>query len=640
MTLTSIADPYVPYSMPFSQYQEQLEWIFKHNDFPEERYKTSFLAVCGKEVFIELKRLFPGKDFNELTYKQITDELKKRYDKNDSAVVHSYKFWTKRQGRNESLEDFVITVKNLAERCDFGEFKDRAIRDMLVIGLSDVQLQKRLCDEEDLSATKAERLILNSEISASRTRQLKHDDDRRVSVVARLGNRPEVSRSRNRFRNRSRSFDRNRSFSSRSRSNSKYRGKRGGSSAKPVYICSFCKKTGHTRKFCYSLHDKSPRRNQSSVKFVDTPKPSTSSKDSGLFKRLKKDLDNDSDYSDGMPCLMISSSSVNKINEPCYVEVLVSQKRLTMEIDCGSAESVISEELYLRNFANCKLQSCNKKLVVIDGNKLKVVGRIYVDVQLAGRRKQLSMVVLRCNNDFIPLVGRTWLDEFYFGWRNTFANPPSMVGNINLADEQNIVDEVQTLKNGDLIFYKNINTTDIRRWLPAKFLRQVSDATFQISLGGRIVLAHKRQLKLSSDPHRKGTLVFPFESGNASVNDPALVLSPNPEAAPVSSSVTNREPPPLSSAPFLESVLSSPVVRKSNDGCGTSKRGREDEEEDSDISNPDFEFYGYPADSFIFTNDNLEVDSPNQESDPLPVVSIRKSKRRNKKRRRSDFVYY
>lgn len=135
--MTSVAEPYIPYSMPFSQYQEQLEWIFKHNDYPEVRYKTSFLAVCGKEVFTELKRRFPGKNFNDLTYKQMTDELKKRYDKNDSAVVHSYKFWTKRQGRNESLEDFVITVKNLAERCDFGEFKDRAIRDMLVIGVID-----------------------------------------------------------------------------------------------------------------------------------------------------------------------------------------------------------------------------------------------------------------------------------------------------------------------------------------------------------------------------------------------------------------------------------------------------------------------------------------------------------------------
>ncbi|XP_062699441.1 uncharacterized protein K02A2.6-like [Aedes albopictus] len=445
MTLTSIADPYVPYSMPFSQYQEQLEWIFKHNEFPEDRYKTSFLAVCGKEVFIELKRLFPGKNFNELTYKQITDELKKRYDKNDSAVVHSYKFWTKRQGRNESLEDFVITMKNLAERCDFGEFKDRAIRDMLVIGVNDTQLQKRLCDEEDLSAAKAERLILNSEISASRTKQLNRDDDRRVSVVARLGHRPDISRSRNRFRSRSRSFDRNRTFSSRSRSNNKYQSTRG--SGKPVYVCSYCKKTGHTRKFCYRLHGKSPRKNQASVKFVDTPKASSSkssssTKDSGLFKRLKEDLDYESDYSDGMPCLMISS--VNKISDPCYVEALVNRTRLTMEIDCGSAESVIPEELYLRNFASCELQRCNKKLVVIDGNKLKVVGRIFVEVQLAGNQKQLSMVVLRCKNDFIPLVGRTWLDEFYTGWRNTFTNPPLTVGNIDLADEQKVVEEVKS----------------------------------------------------------------------------------------------------------------------------------------------------------------------------------------------------
>lgn len=91
---------------------------------------------------------------------------------------------------------------------------------------------------------------------------------------------------------------------------------------------------------------------------------------------MKKHLDSDSDYDDGMPCLMISS--VNKINDPCYVEVLINRKRLTMEIDCGSAESVIPEELYLQNFKNCELQHCNKKLVVFDGNKLKVVGKIYV----------------------------------------------------------------------------------------------------------------------------------------------------------------------------------------------------------------------------------------------------------------------
>lgn len=125
-----------------------------------------------------------------------------------------------------------------------------------------------------------------------------------------------------------------------------------------------------------------------------------------------------------------------------------------------------------------------------------------------------------------------------------------------IAKGDNKPDAFTKLKNGDQIFYKNINPTDIRRWLPATFLRQVSDATFQISLGGRIVLAHKRQLKLSFNSRRKGTVIFPHESDAILMPDPAPILSPerNPEAEPVSSSIE---------APFLSSssnVLSPTLI--------------------------------------------------------------------------------
>lgn len=161
MSLTTATEPYLPGSIPFSQYLEQLEWIFDHNNLPAEKHKTSFLAVCGQEVYSELKKLFPGQNFKDLTYKQITEELMKRYDKNDSEVINSYKFWTRRQKRDEKEEDFVLAVKVLAEKCDFGGFKDRAIRDVLVIGVLDRTLQKRLFDEENLTAAKAEKYILN-----------------------------------------------------------------------------------------------------------------------------------------------------------------------------------------------------------------------------------------------------------------------------------------------------------------------------------------------------------------------------------------------------------------------------------------------------------------------------------------------
>lgn len=285
MSLATVPDPYLPGSIPFSQYLEQLEYMFEHNQYPAERYKTSFLAVCGTEVFTELKKLFAGQELKDLTYKQMTEKLKHRYDKVDSEVIHSYKFWTRRQGKYEKLEDFVIAIKVLAEKCAFGNFKDRAIRDMLVIGVYDSNLQKRLFDEEDLSASRAEKIILNQEISTSRT-QLLNDDDRRVSIVNRLGPKPDISRGR--YRSRSRSYERNRSFS-RNSGSSRYRNR--GESDKPSYFCSFCKKKGHTRKYCYRLSRKSPERGRYSVKFVDSPKPTPPVSDtSDIFKRLKKIL--------------------------------------------------------------------------------------------------------------------------------------------------------------------------------------------------------------------------------------------------------------------------------------------------------------------------------------------------------------
>ncbi|EAT38189.1 AAEL009897-PA [Aedes aegypti] len=162
----------------------------------------------------------------------MTEELTKRFDKKESDVIHSYKFWTRRQGQYEKAIDFVLAVKQLAEECDFGGFKERDIRDVLVIGVLDRQLQKRLFDEDDLTASKAERIIVNQEISSDRTRYLKEDDDKRTStrgnVIARLGAR--VDRSRVRFerrsRSRSRSYGRDRSFSRGGRRNRRFEERR------------------------------------------------------------------------------------------------------------------------------------------------------------------------------------------------------------------------------------------------------------------------------------------------------------------------------------------------------------------------------------------------------------------------------
>ncbi|EAT39158.1 AAEL009015-PA [Aedes aegypti] len=104
---------------------------------------------------------------------------------------------------------------------------------------------------------------------------------------------------------------------------------------------------------------------------------------------------------------------------------------------------------------------------------------------------------------------------------------------------------------GDTVYYKNFRTTDIRRWLEAKFQKRVSSHTFQISVGGRVYLAHRNQLKQAGND--KSRLYVTFSRGKE---------------------------------------------------YGRSrKRTREDDEEsDSDDAE---DFYGFPADSFVF-RDNCE----------------------------------
>ncbi|EAT43796.1 AAEL004795-PA [Aedes aegypti] len=118
-----------------------MEWVFIDNKMADaNEQKASFLAACGKEVYSEL---FPGKDLKTVSFKEITDSLKKRYNKTESDMIQRYKFYQRVQGPTESAWDFILAVKLQAELCEFGEFKDIAIRDKLVCGTRDPDVQQR-----------------------------------------------------------------------------------------------------------------------------------------------------------------------------------------------------------------------------------------------------------------------------------------------------------------------------------------------------------------------------------------------------------------------------------------------------------------------------------------------------------------
>ncbi|XP_029712145.2 uncharacterized protein LOC109425766 isoform X2 [Aedes albopictus] len=311
MALIGTIDPYVP-GTKFTNYVELIDYFFSSNNIADDRKKDIFLSCAGLAVFEELKLLYPATDLKTLSYAEITKKLKERFDKIDSEIMLRYKFRCRRQSPSESGENFILAVKLLAESCDFGAFRDSAIRDQLVFGVYNRELQKRLLNEEDLNVRSAERIIKGFEMANSNTQYFHSEPGENHGVVNsvkyRLGDRQ--SRADRHDRSRSRSMDRPYYRNQGSRSNyrqdyRRYEGRsRSGhrSSSRGRYanfVCHFCKKRGHIQKNCYRYLDSQ----KSSVKFVKEVHTEKEDENAAgdvhdYFKRLRVQYDSDTEEED------------------------------------------------------------------------------------------------------------------------------------------------------------------------------------------------------------------------------------------------------------------------------------------------------------------------------------------------------
>lgn len=92
-----------------------------------------------------------------------------------------------------------------------------------------------------------------------------------------------------------------------------------------------------------------------------------------------------------------------------------------MEVDSGSAVSVMSKTEYMGKFNDIKLRNSSKKLIVINGSNLEIFGKAHVSTSLNGIIAKLELIVLNGDHHFTSLIGRDWLDIFFKNWRNNFS---------------------------------------------------------------------------------------------------------------------------------------------------------------------------------------------------------------------------
>lgn len=103
----------------------------------------------------------------------------------------------------------------------------------------------------------------------------------------------------------------------------------------------------------------------------------------------------------------------------------------------------MSEQDYKKHFAQYPLKNSKVQLVVMTGEKLMIRGVLNVEVRKPEKDDThfLNVVVVKSTSkkNFVPLLGRNWLDVLYPNWRDRFINLISTGENSGLERERNIL---------------------------------------------------------------------------------------------------------------------------------------------------------------------------------------------------------
>ncbi|XP_049274248.1 uncharacterized protein K02A2.6 [Rhipicephalus sanguineus] len=161
----------------WTSYVIRIESYFEGNNITEDAQKRALLvsALGSRSIDVLSGRCAPRK-VNQLTYKEAVEILQSFYDPQPNEIAESFRFFTRVQNEDESAQQFIVELRRLADKCNFGDMLDRMLRDKIVCGIRSTELQKALLCRSRLTLKEAESMVLASEAAGQGIRLMKNVD--------------------------------------------------------------------------------------------------------------------------------------------------------------------------------------------------------------------------------------------------------------------------------------------------------------------------------------------------------------------------------------------------------------------------------------------------------------------------------
>ena len=385
MALLGHVGEFVEGKEDIASYIERVELYFAANYVEKDHEVATFLSLIGADAYGVLRNMLAPDPPKDKSFEALKEILTAHYSPKPILIAERFKFHRRNQLESESIAQFVVELKRLALKCEFGVFLEEALRDRLVCGLRNVQIQKKLLTERDLTFKKAFETAQSMEMANKEDfRDVSSPLDESVNKVSKFNNGKPPSDGRGVCFH---CGQRHRPSACRFR----------------AAQCFKCQKKGHVAKMC-SFQKREPP----STRYVQDVSQVVNMNENALEVEVVEG-----------EMVDLGLYSINSRGKSGYqVQLLLEGKQVTMEVDTGSAVSIISETEYNNLFKNFPLQPTTLQLRTYSGEQLPLMGEFQVSVKYQSQEARLPLIVAKGNKPV--LLGRNWLEKLKLDWANIF----------------------------------------------------------------------------------------------------------------------------------------------------------------------------------------------------------------------------
>ena len=301
------------------------------------------------------------------SFEELVECLQKHFTLSILKIAERFKLVKRVQADNEEIKKYAVALRKLATNCQYGAFLDDVLTQCFVFGLQNSGIQRKLLLESDLTFEKAVKLAEAMEKADSKVKKIS------------MGSASEVNK-----------LDETKSFKT----------------LKRKQCCLCCGKKDHLAANCNFKNVECFRCR----KVGDIARVCRKRVDEARFNQVVAHSSAYAMNEGNEDTVVINIVTVSETGV-IWIKPVVNGEKAAMQLDTGSALTIMSKEDFQKLFVGEKLTKTTIVMKTFSGEKLKTLGYAIVKVCLNNQTLKLKLHVVDVKAP--PWFGRYWFCSLY-----------------------------------------------------------------------------------------------------------------------------------------------------------------------------------------------------------------------------------